>query len=201
MNLTKGVVCFFLVLLSVAGGVYLIGLLILPSDGEEETQDWIQTYLDWYYPTVLVSLCAGLITTSFVLIYNMGKYFDKRLKEEMIRIEVTLLIFTIAYLTRAATYVITQILIVGEDSFRETMTFYVSYLFWDVIPLTLIMRFHGNNIKKPTDPRYSTTSESFRTESIESTISGSPDARKSLKLTFDDELAILGNPEYTKVLI
>jgi len=79
----------------------------------------------------------------------MNLYFDKRLRQEKILIAVMLTVFTVAYLSRAAVYFITQVCFQDMDPFREIMIFYVSYLIWDVIPLTVIMRFHSKKIKRP----------------------------------------------------
>jgi len=64
---------------------------------------------------VLVTLCAGLMISSTVLIYNMNLYFDKRLRQEKIRIAAMLIVFTVAYLSRAATYFITEYTVEEPD--------------------------------------------------------------------------------------
>jgi len=148
MNLTKAVVVFLVVLFSVGGGVYYYTLVHVRAHEKEENHPWIKNFFIWSYPTVLVSLCVGLVTTSVVVIYNMNLYFDKRLREEKVHIELILVVLSIAYLSQAATYLLYRILFEDMNSFRETMIFYVSYLIWDVIPLTLIMQFHGSYINK-----------------------------------------------------
>jgi len=67
------------------------------------------------------------------------------------------------------------------------MIYYVLYLIWDVIPLTVIMRFHSKKIKRPSAERQS---QSFN-ESI---------SEINLMSNDTNEFAFMGNPEYAGLL-
>lgn len=212
MGIIKACVCFFVMALAVGGGLYLHCQLLTKARPKDEN-DWHDTYYAWYYPLSLVSLCVGLVTAAVILVYIMNLYFDQRLKQEVCRIQVMIFIFTIAYLTRAATYATTQFFVDDPDTFRISTTYFCSYLVWDVLPLTVIMIYHNKNIIKE-KPR--PTSEDLL-EAQNNTMTNTNSSQTNPVVTEStscqlkspnwtsnsdmDELAILGNPEYTAVLV
>jgi len=91
-------------------------------------------------PTVFTLLSIGLTVACTCLMVRMNKYYPRSFKNEGCRIKTIFLVFTISYLTRAAVYFV--LLRVPLSPLTLTLIFDVGFLFWDIIPLTLIMMYH-----------------------------------------------------------
>jgi len=107
--------------------------------------------------TVQVTISTTLIVSSCCLIINA--YFEKEMKEEARRIKIVSIIFPITYFTRAIAYYMLptarlNCVFLSVDSDGETIgaftsdkdtaiaTCFALYLFWDILPLSLVMFNH-----------------------------------------------------------
>jgi len=89
------------------------------------------------------SVSLGLCIASIDLLVNMHKHFAKELQDEARRIKVIFLVLTVSYVSRAVIYILTLVGVIKHF----TLVYYVMYIFWDIIPLSLIMYYHFNNFK------------------------------------------------------
>jgi len=136
---TKVMVCVSslpLIPLGVFRGKILLDLIFAP----ESLTDGKLYYYDIFPPTVFVLLSIGLTIACTCLMVRMNKYFPRNLKDEACRIKTIFLVFTVSYLTRATVFLVLRR--VEEAYVTINLIFDVGYNFWDVIPLTLIMRYH-----------------------------------------------------------
>jgi len=96
-----------------------------------------------YNPTVLITLSVALCVASIVLVYNVRRHFPVGLKEEARRVQIINVVFTVTYMTRALTFMVTHFFVKKfKDEFTIYLIYYVGYNIWDVFPLTLIMYYH-----------------------------------------------------------
>ena len=71
----------------------------------------------------------------------MKKYFSKNLRVEACRIKTIFVIYSLTYVTRGIIYVLHKR--VYDQLWRiMTLTYFVMFNIWDVLPLSLIMAFH-----------------------------------------------------------
>ena len=127
---------------------------------------------DAYTPTVLICLSISLCVASCFLVYNVKRYFKRGMKAEACRVQTINIVYTTAYITRAIMSVVEEILdfqpgneevdnvnVTPTVRFRIYLCYAIGYLFWDVIPLTLIMSYHYQNfLTETTDSEDSSTS-------------------------------------------
>jgi len=73
----------------------------------------------------------------------MHKHFAKELQDEARRIKVIFLVLTISYLSRGVCYPLANYEVIKH----KNLVYDVMYIFWDIIPLSLIMYYHFNNFK------------------------------------------------------
>jgi len=122
-----------------------------------------------------------LCVASGFLVYNAKRYFKKGLEAEACRVQTINIVFTTAYITRAImSFVAANYLEVGRSTFKEFaifLTYCIGYLFWDVIPLTLIMRYHFQNFL--TETADSDDADSNLAESINGSSSSETSASTS----------------------
>jgi len=93
------------------------------------------------------------------------------MKAEAYRVQTINIVYTTAYITRAIMSVVEETMLAYTPmtdvekklgtitEFRINLAYAIGYLFWDVIPLTLIMRYHYENfLTETTDSEDSSTS-------------------------------------------
>lgn len=145
-NWTKVIVCAVslpLILLGVWRGKITVDIYFAP----ENITAAKTFFFDWFAPTIFILLSISLTIACACLISRMNKYFDRSLKDEGCRIAIIFLVFTISYLTRATTYFVLDA--IGDvPSLAYHLVYYIGYIFWDVIPLTIVMIFHLKRIKQ-----------------------------------------------------
>jgi len=113
------------------------------STGEYAT-GWRLDFTLLFPPIILTLLAIGLCVACTCLILRMNKFFPVNLKIEGHRIKTIFLVFTVSYLTRAVLSLGLPIAKLYDkiSVFAFQFTYAVGYIFWDVIPLTLIMMYH-----------------------------------------------------------
>jgi len=89
------------------------------------------------------SISLGLCIASIDLLITMHKHFAKELQDETRRIKVIFLVLTISYISRGVCY----LLVIFKVIKHIEVVYLVMYVFWDIIPLSLIMYYHFNNFK------------------------------------------------------
>ena len=163
---------------------------------------WMLAYYELDVPIMFSLLSVGLALASCSAIRNKRLYFDERLQGEIHRIRTTLIVFTVAYMTRAVVYTVYHILIHHGKSgpLTSAIIYYVGWICWDVIPLTLIMSYQARKVKKIESKRATTPPDSLLLASHDSTASNLNRTR-SLAFPEEDEVMFLGNPEYTELLL
>ena len=97
-------------------------------------------------PSVYFSIAGGLTISVSVLLYNMKLYFPHHLKDEKRRVKTIFIVYTVAYFTRAVTYVL-YVQFFYKDYFASHVVYLIMYFFWDIIPLSLIMWYHYISFK------------------------------------------------------
>ena len=122
---------------------------------EVDWSDYIYVVASFTKVTVLVTISTTLIVVSCCLISNINAYFEKEMKDEAQRIKTVSIIFPITYFTRAIAYWVLPssrlsgftffvnrkyVNTVNNDS--VVATFLTLYLFWDILPLSLVMFNH-----------------------------------------------------------
>jgi len=104
------------------------------------------------------------------------------MKAEACRVQTINIVYTTAYITRAIMSVVEETMLAHTQvtmtdlekqlrktaKFRIYLAYNIGYLFWDVIPLTLIMSYHYQNFltETETETADSEDSSTSRTESI-----------------------------------
>jgi len=128
--------------LVIAEGINLASWPVFFADPEGYPV-WIDWWDYFYTPSVLLFLSTSLCTASVYLVINVRSHFPVGLKAEACRVQTINIVFTVAYLTRALTFIVTDYINPYADpEFAEYLTYYIGYNFWDVVPLTLIMSYH-----------------------------------------------------------
>jgi len=131
----------------------------------EDQPEWEGIYFAIYTPLDLFLLSIALCISSIVLVVNVRRHFPVGLKDEACRVQTINIIFTVTYLTRAITFIATHYFFANSNAaFSIPLTYYIGYIFWDVIPLILIMSYHYKNFMSET--RRSTLLERNLQESI-----------------------------------
>jgi len=69
---------------------------------------------------------------------NMKKYFRKEVKIEACKLTAVYIIFIVSYISRTVAEVLSYIDIIEHSA----IFFNIGYIFWDVIPLSMIMVYH-----------------------------------------------------------
>jgi len=138
-NWTKALVCVFslpLLPLGVFNGKILADISLAP---QRLTRARLIFY-NYFPPTIFSVLSIGLTVACTCLMVRMYKYFPQNLKDEACRIKTIFLVFTVTYLTRAtAIFVIPRLHV---SYLAENLIFDLGDIFWEVLPLTLIMVYH-----------------------------------------------------------
>jgi len=122
--------------------------VILGSFDTFERDSYTDTCSDASWPvlTELFSITVGLTISVSVLLYNMKLFFPHVLKDEKRRVKTIFLVYTTAYFTRAVIF-----LVYNEwlcDNYVESyIMYYTLYIFWDILPLSLIMWYHYISFK------------------------------------------------------
>ena len=99
---------------------------------------WRKVVLATIIPFDYFSISIGLCIASINLLVKMNKHFSKKVKAEALRIKVIFLILTISYFSRGVLYIFNQCRLLDH---YFTMYFPLM-IFWDVIPLSMIMGYH-----------------------------------------------------------
>jgi len=184
-NWTKIMVCTLslpLIPLGVFNGKILAEISFAPerlTDGK----------LFFYYsfpPTIFIALSIGLTVACACLVVRMNKYFDRSLKDEVCRIKTIFLVFTVTYLTRATANFVVPRLHVSYLAYE--LIFDLGDIFWDVIPLTIVMIFHLKRIKPVEDDSNDSLLEDRNSQSA-----------RSMHLL--DNSMLEDDPEFAEILI
>jgi len=101
-------------------------------------------------------------------------------------------------MSRVVAFIVYDVL-AGNEKFQylpAAIIYYVGWLFWDVIPLTFVMRYHSKKVKMRETITVPDTF--FETEGSTNDNENSP---PPLAFPEEDEVMFLGNPEYTELLL
>jgi len=110
---------------------------------DEELARWEKNYLHYSTAIMFFTLAIALSITCTGLIIAMNKYFNRGLKREVSRIKVVFIVLTTSYLTRAIIFVPTHIKHFKDHHYLLVeLTLSLGFIYWDVVPLTLIMIYH-----------------------------------------------------------
>ena len=71
----------------------------------KDIPDWRETVSLWITPSVLIFVSVALSCAVCYLLRQLERYFKSMLKDEGFRIKSIFVVFTLAYLSRAVTYV------------------------------------------------------------------------------------------------
>jgi len=93
---------------------------------------------DIIIPFDYFSVSIGLCIASIDLLINMHKHFAKELQDEARRIKIIFLVLTSSYVSRAVVNILVSVGVIKHDWLVDL----VMYIFWDIIPLSLIMYYH-----------------------------------------------------------
>lgn len=91
----------------------------------------------------------------------MHLYFDERIQGEIKRIRTIFVVFTATYMSRVVIFIVYLFADKNEKfgSFGVAIIYYVGWFCWEVIPLTLVMSYHSNKVKKRESKRPITVSD------------------------------------------
>jgi len=127
----KKQICYVTTVLLLAM-VFYLGLGVFETTNTVEKDDFDDKIL--IHPLVLLSLSIALTCAYMYLYMNMKRYFAEEMKDEERRVNTIYIVFTIACISRA-------VIDFFEDPIDDQV-FSVMYIFWEVIPLCLIMAYH-----------------------------------------------------------
>ena len=139
------------------------------------------------------TLSSELIFISLVLTFaycylsvNIKQHFARELKDEGNRIEAIFVFFSLSYISRAVVYLLQRFMVIKHVA----VVYHIMYFFWDVPPLSLIMRFHYqcfkaqeayDNRQAQSDAVLATQADSSDTSSSSSSSARSSDLTSSLR--------------------
>jgi len=110
---------------------------------QEDIKKWCLLVTDIIIPFDYFSISLGLCIASIDLLVNMHKHFAKELQDEARRIKVIFLVLTVSYVSRAVVYILVHVGVIKDF----LLVYLVMYIFWDIIPLSLIMYYHFSNFQ------------------------------------------------------
>jgi len=110
---------------------------------EEEYGHW-RDYL-WYTfgPFVLIFTSISLCVAYWFFSNSIHEHFAAQLQDEARRVKAVFILFSLSYISRTLIYLLFAFLSTKIDNTHSFAVFYLLYFFWDILPLTLIMKFHN----------------------------------------------------------
>jgi len=127
-------------------------------------------------PCELVLISIFLTSAYCYLSVNIKQHFAKELQDEGERIRAIFVFFSLSYISRAVVELLSGVKVIKHDF----AVFHFMYFFWDVLPLSLIMRFHYKCFKAQDEyDKRQTQSAPVPAHSENSSVSESSSAQSS----------------------